>query len=630
MRRRGILGVLLAGAIVACQTTPPPTPTAAVESIPPPTATPVPSPPNVPTQTPMAVVQPTPSPQPTLAPSPSTPATEIGGTLHLLMTTDAANGGIGFQDVDPQRIYAGEDLAFLGATIMRSLTTYTYSPDLLAADTLVPDAATDTGRPNADFTQWTFTIRDGIKWQDGSPVECEDFKYGVSRTFAQDVIVGPGYAIQYLDIPTEPDGSSRYKGPYDGTGQDLFDEAVICNGTAITFRLNQPVPDFNYTVTLGFSAVPNPTDHPNVDTADAYDTPAPGSPWSDGPYMIDSYAPGAGGSLVLKRNPFWDPSTDANRAAYPDEWDVKFVVVPAELVRGFTADDGEYGYSLTYDPMPTSSSSSFFADPQTALPQFADRAFSDYNGYASYIWIRTDKVPNQLVRQAMATALDRGAIRSAAGGEFALDFADGVLVPTIGRDYAPTHLWDADGPFGEAIPPTGNSDLAKRLIEQSGEQRPTVQFGYNATSPTGSRVAEIVQRSLDRAGFNVKLFGYGPTFFGTIPGDFGMAGFGADWADASTVIPVLFSEIPPSYDLSHVSSDNYPDFESSIQDAFVTPDPQARAAKWQALNNEIGEQMFVIPTFFQRAQYLAGSNVGGLYRWAPYASWPYGQLYAKH
>ena len=107
-----------------------------------------------------------------------------------------------FDYYDPQRIYTGEDLAFFGATIMRSLVAYKYSSDPAVANTLVPDMATDTGTANADATQWTFTLRDGLTWQDGSPVKCEDIKYGVSRTFATDVINGgPTYAIAYLDIP---------------------------------------------------------------------------------------------------------------------------------------------------------------------------------------------------------------------------------------------------------------------------------------------------------------------------------------------------------------------------------------------------------------------------------------------
>ena len=120
-----------------------------------------------------------------------------------------------------------------------------------------------------------------------------------------------------------------------------------------------------------------------------------------------------------------------------------------------------------------------FTDSHTANTDFASRAFSDYDPYVSYYWIDTEKVPSQQVRQAMAVALDRDAIRAAyPTGEFKGDFADGVLKPNIGIDYAPTHLWDASGPFGQEIPPTGNPDLARQLIEQSGTPAPTLTFDY--------------------------------------------------------------------------------------------------------------------------------------------------------
>ena len=80
---------------------------------------------------------------------------------------------------------------------------------------------------NEDATEWSFTLKDGPKWQDGQPITCEDFKYGVSRTFATDVITGgPNYIIGYLDVPEDADGTPVYKGPYTGEGQAEFDKAV--------------------------------------------------------------------------------------------------------------------------------------------------------------------------------------------------------------------------------------------------------------------------------------------------------------------------------------------------------------------------------------------------------------------
>ena len=544
--------------------------------------------------------------------------------------------------MDPQSIYSGEDLAFFGATTMRTLTAFKYSPDLLQATMLVPDAATDTGTHNADGTLWSFTLRNGMKWQDGSPVTCADFKYGVSRTFATDQIFGgPMYAIEYLDIPTDADGNSQYPGPFKANAeqQALFDRAVGCNGQTITFHLKYPVPDFNYTVTLGFAAVPSPVDHPGVDTREKYGT----APWSDGPYVIDTYLPG--NRLVLKRNPYWTAASDDHRGAYPDQWVVKFLMDPELLQQELMQSTGDERFALSYGPIQPGYLDTIFANPHTAAPEFAGRAFSDYGqgseygASLNYYWIRTDKVPNQQIREAMAVALDRDAIRAVSGDGFMGDFADGVLSPGIGVDYAPTHLWDAQGPFGQDVPPTGDPTLARELIQQSGEPAPTVTWDY-LSSPTRDQVAGIIQDSLQKVGFTVRLQALPSTGHSCVldpdcQGEFGEVAWGPDWPNASTVIPPLFTPAADSapwggFDLSRVSSDNYPGFESAVKDALTTLDRMQQSQQWQALDREAADQMFAIPTFWDLTQRLAGTGIGNLYTWPAYGgTWPYAQLYAK-
>ena len=547
-----------------------------------------------------------------------------GGTLFLLTSND------GFYDMDPQRIYTNEDLAFFGATIMRSLTAYTYSSDPVSASSLVPDAATDTGTSSDGAKTWAFTLRAGMKWQDGTAVKCQDFKYGVSRAFATDVIYnGPTYAIQYLAIPTKADGMSKYPGPYTATRaqQALFDKAVVCSGNTITFHLNRPVSDFNYTVTLGFGAVPNPVDHPGADTGEGYD----GAPWSDGPYMIHSLTLGSGGSLVLVRNPYWSSAADDYRPAYPDKWVVDFGLDPQVIDQRLMHSTGNDAFAVDYGGIQPQNLNSIFTDSHTANATYAGRAFSDYDPYSRYYWINTAKVPNEKIRQAMAVALDRAAIRDASGGAFLGDYADGVLKPNIGQDYAPTHVWDAQGPFGQTIDPGGDPTLAEQLIQQSGESAPTLTYDY-AKSTVGDQVAAIVKQSLQAAGFTITLKPltnyYSYILNPATQDDFGATGWGPDWPNASTVIPDVFTP-QAGFDLSQVSAANYPDFYNAVVANQVQTDRAAQATEWQALNTEAADQMFVIPTFFGLAQTMAGTGVGNLYRWAPYSSWPYAQLYAN-
>ncbi len=553
---------------------------------------------------------------PSAAPSAgeSAAAGHAGGTIYWLQT------GAEFNQVDPQRAYTGEDLAFFGATIYRALEAYTLSPDDPTASKLVPDLATDLGTPTDGGKTWSFTLRDGVTFQDGSPITCADIAYGVSRTFATDVInQGPTYAIAYLDIPTDADGSSSYKGPYKGTGQDLFDKAVTCDGKTITFHLNAPHGDFNYTTTLGFSPVPKA-----ADTGETYGVAKP--PVSSGPYQVESYTTGNGGKMVLVRNPNWSQASDPYRTPYPDKWEVDFGLDSKVIDQRLIQSSGNDQTAVGPNAVQPENLGTVFSDPSTPTDKFKGRAVSGYDIYSIYLWINVKKVPNVKIRQAVAVALDRSAMRKNAGGDFYGDYSDGAIKPNIGQDYAPTGLWTDF--FGKAVPDTGDPELAKQLIKDSGEPAPTLTYNF-ADTPTRQKEAAIIIDSLGKAGITVKPAPlergkyYSVVFDPAKAGDFGYGGWGADWPNASTVIAPLFTQ-EGGWDLSQVED---ADFNTKVAAAQEELDRAKQATLWQALNKQASENVWIIPTFFELAQRMTGTKIAPVYIWGPYGSWPYGAMY---
>ncbi len=538
-----------------------------------------------------------------------------GGTLTLLTLQDQ------FLHLDPQRNYTGEDMAFANGFLQRTLNAYTMSTDGEKATELVPDLATDTGTPNADATTWSWTLKDGVTFEDGSPITCDDVKYGVSRTFASDVVTdGPQYAVQLLDIPTGKDGGSVYKGPYVSKGNDAaaFDKAVTCDGPTITFHLNQPAGDFGYTVTLpAVSPVPKA-----ADTGEKYDD----KPVSSGPYKVQEYTKGA--QLVLVRNDSWDPATDDYRPAYPDKVVVKFGLEATVIDQRMMADSGDDQRTLTPDSVEPASLATIFGSDR-----FADRRTNELDPYVRYYAINVDKVPDLDQRKAIAAALDRAQLRTIAGGEFAGDLADGVIKPNLPADYAPSGMWD--GLLGQEIPDNGDPQLAKQLIARSGKPMPEIQFDY-AQSPTNDRAAAAVVASLGEAGITVKPNPIeAGQFYGIVfdPGKEGALvalGWGADWSNSSTIIPELFTPAG-GFNLSRADD---PGFNARAKAAKAMTDRAAQAEEWKALNKEAMANVWAIPTRFQREQRLAGSKVRSasgdgdrLYIWAPYGSWSYADLY---
>jgi len=537
-----------------------------------------------------------------------------GGTLTMLSLNQE------FTDLDPQRAYTGEDIAFLDAFLTRSLTGYKVSRDAKEASTLVPDMATDTGTALNGGKDWKFTLRDGMKWEDGSPVTCEDIKYGVSRTFATDVITGgPTYASQYLDVPTAKDGTSVYKGPYvtKGNNTAAYDKAVECSGQTITFHLAKPIGDFNYTVTLGFGAVPKASD-----TAEKYTKKIV----SDGPYKIQTYT--KGNEMVLVRNENWNKASDPYRPAYPDKIVVKFGLDQSVIDQRMIQNAGADQQAFMRESLLGSDLSTVFTDKS-----FAGRRVQNFSPYVIYKCINVEKVPDLKQRQAIAVAMDRAALQQIVGGTYAGPLADGAIKPNLALDYEPTG-W-ATTMFGQAIPPHGDPALAKKLISESGKPMPKITYSYSQ-NPDADKAAAAIKASLELAGMKVKLNPIEASAYYTTIFDKSRAtelmnnGWGPDWPNASTVIPPLFTE-KGGWDVSRV---NDKAFNAKVDAALSETDRTKQATMWKALNKEAMQQAWIVPTLFENDQRLAGSKVHSasgknqaLYIGGSAGNWPYVDMY---
>jgi peptide/nickel transport system substrate-binding protein len=541
-----------------------------------------------------------------------------GGTLTFLTLQDQ------IQHLDPQRNYTGEDLAFANGYLQRTLTAYQLSPDGEESTQLIGDLATDTGQPSEDAKTWTFTLKDGVTFEDGSPITCDDVKYGVSRTFATDVITdGPTYAISMLDIPKDKDGNSVYKGPYATKNNDTaaFDKAIECpDDQTIVFHLARPVGDFNYTVTLlSFSPVPKA-----ADTGEKYDD----KPVSSGPYKIQEYT--KGNQLVLVRNENWSKETDDYRGAHPDRIVVKFGLDANVIDQRMIQDSGADQQALTLGDslQPASLSTVFGSD------RFAERRTNEFDAFVQYFAINTEKVPNLEHRKAIAVAMDRAQERTVAGGEYAGDLADGVIKPNLPIDYEPTGMWE--GLLGQPVPDTGDPEYAKSLVEQSGEPMPDpIVFDYPQT-PVNDKIAAAVVESLGKADIKVRPNPIeAGQFYGIVldpakEGHLVWSGWGPDWSNASTIVPELFTPTG-GFNLSRADDK---EFNAKIEEAKALTDREAQAALWKELNKEAMANAWAVPLRYRKDQRLAGSKVkaasgedGQIFLWAPFGSWPYGDLY---
>ena len=548
-----------------------------------------------------------------------TPTT--GGTIHILSQLEQVT------HLDPQRNYTGSDLAFAGSTMQRTLVSYAFAPGSDGSQ-LVADLATDIGTPTEGGKVWTFTLRDGATYEDGSAVTCADIAYGTSRVFATDIIVdGPTYAISYLDIPQDADGNSNYPGPYTATAdqQALFDKAVACSedGKTITFTLSRIVADFNYTVTLlAFSPVPKAKD-----TGEKYDM----APVSSGPYKIESYEPGK--SLVLVRNENWSKASDPIRNAYADSFVYEFALDPAVIDERLIADAGDDQYAVGDGGLQPENLQTVFTDDR-----FKDRRQDDYDPYVSFTAFNVKTVSCVEVRRAVYLGLDREALRTAGGGPYTGDFADGFVKPALADDYAPSKL-----PEGLNTDGTPNVEAAKASLEEAKTKCPDVYAKatveglkfFHPDTPIWQKLVSIWIESLKAAGIVIKPTAVEPSkYYPTVQNeetdyDISRGAWGPDWPNASTMIPELFLTTG-GFNLTRNGDDPaYKQFETDTKAALNELDRKAQGKKWQALNQFLVDQLWSIPGTFTKAQDLWGSKVGNAYRWSSSGSFLFGELFVK-
>jgi len=551
----------------------------------------------------------------------SAASVQTGGTLYFV--THQEN----FDHMDPSRVYTGRDIAFFNSYLYRNLVSYKPVKGA-AGSSLVPDLATNTGVPSNSAKTWKFILRNGITWEDGSAVTCADVKYGVSRAFATDVITdGPQYLVGALNIPLASDGSSVYKGPYKGTGQALYDKAVTCKGNTITFNLNRSFADFNYALTYPAASPVKKS----KDTGDKYDL----RPFSDGPYKIAAYK--QGDELHLIRNTAWKQSSDTVRTPYPDDIVVRFGL--SQDVADQIMLDDSIPNTVMLDNMQPTNLRAFFADSSKASQRL--NVFDPYVRYGA-MNVSAGHMDCLNIRKAVFFAINTQALIDLSGGTTFYGVpGDNVIKPVLGLDYAPTtgNIHDSNWKIG------GNPDYAKTLLAAAKTSCPDAYD--RATNPnkgitydlpntaTNQKATVLIKTAMDAAGIVIK-FNMIPTgqYYSTVQNtakqdDISYGGWGADWANASTVIYPLYVK-EGGFDLSQNWNDPvYASFKANVMKALNMTNRTQQAAAWKKLAQFAMDQYWTIRPIFGKGQEVWGSKVGGVYFWEPQGTFGFGQLYVK-
>ncbi|MDN5745127.1 MAG: ABC transporter substrate-binding protein [Nocardioidaceae bacterium] len=500
--------------------------------------------------------------------------------------------------LDPQRIYVGADIANMTRLVYRQLVAYPMTDD---GDGLpIPDLATDTGTSKKGAREWSFTIKDGVKWQDGSDITCEDFKYGASRNFAvSEITGGPGtaYIVPRLAIPKNKDGSSKYPGPYTAKPdeQALFDKAVSCKGNTITYRFTDPWADFP----LAIASL-----HMMDPYKESFDKGAKNDDviFSNGPYKTKDWDTKKGGTFV--RNDNYDAATDTPdqlRQAKPDTIYYKYGEKPETMYKRLINDSGDAKYTVSAQRrLPPS----LFSE----ISKAKDRYVQVESPYVDYLVPNQARLTDPMVRRALAVSTDLNAWIAAGGGERAFKPADSIVNPAV-QGYVPNPAFkdrNLDGDVAEA----------KALLKKAGVKTPVkIKFSYPQSDTLDKQAAALVQ-TWGKAGFDVALDPLGEEYYSKIqkPGndsDLIWGGWGADWPSATTVTAALFDGRQIN---KGSTGQNYGQYQNKKVDALFdsaikAPDLDAQTKFLQQADAQLGEDTAYIPMEISIFNWIHGSKV---------------------
>ena len=508
-------------------------------------------------------------------PAPAVPGARPGGTVTVL----TANPRTQFE---PAKAYVNDENEILKLTT-RALTVFTERD---GGAVLMPDLATDLGHASSDGLTWTFHLKQGLRYEDGSSVTAADEAYAVERSFAHDVYpAGPTYQDDHFL------GGDTYKGPYHSHGP--FAGVSTPDDRTVVFHLRKPFPDMPYFASfLLFSPVPEVKD-----TRSDYGL----HPLATGPYKFASFRPS--NELVLVRNPKWDPNTDPARHQYPDRYVVRFGQDPVKAQREIIASNGPDATTLNYD----GPDASLVPTLQTA----SQRLVTGGAPCISWITLNTRKIPLP-VRRALAAAWPYESYQKAAGLTPLTAGPATTLLPPGAPGYQKTDVL-GNGGAGDGDPAKG-----RRLLADAGMTGFTLVWYYGVDNPADQRETEVMREKLTAAGFTTKPVGVlasqvgpkgfavsGPANIRQPPG-----GWCLDWPSAATMFQLFHGRsVGKGYSAGFLDDEGV----NAEIDKLSGLDPTAAAAGWAALDQRIlRDDLPVIPTGYIRAAFVVGSRLGNV------------------
>jgi peptide/nickel transport system substrate-binding protein len=433
---------------------------------------------------------------------------------------------------------------------------------------LIPGLAQELPKVSEDGLTYEMTLREGLKYSDGSPVKASDFE----RTIQRVLNLESGGSAFYLGI----EGAEAYvkngKAEADIPGIETDDKA----GT-ITVTLTEPDGTFSNVLAMPFAAlVPGDTPFKNLT-----ESPPPGV----GQFKITESVPNR--QFVLEKNKLFPDLGPDNPPAKVDK--ITALIVKNAQRQAQDVISGKLDYMQ--DPPP--------ADIKPEVKEkYSDRYEEITTASTYYFFMNTRVAPfdDPKVREAVNYGIDKPGLARIFAGETTPGCS--FLPPGMpGYDEA---LDVEDCPFGDPNKPP-DLEKARQMIKDAGVDGMDVTVYSNNDDPS-DKVGEAYADMLTKMGFNAKpKILDGGVYFQTIGNQKTKAQTGfANWFQ-DFPHPKNFMFLVDGASIQPTNNQNYgnvddPEITKGIAELNQEPELTDEVGeKWKDLNNKLVERAWIAP-----------------------------------
>ena len=456
-----------------------------------------------------------------------------------------------------------------------------------------------------DGLTWTFTMRDGLKWSDGSELNAKDFEYSFKR------MADPDTAAPYAETCLGMiDGFEEAAGFPDADGNptaepnpDALNVKASDDGKTLTIVLSYPCSYFDK---MAAFATMSPVQQATVEAnGDAWCT-SPDTFVSNGPYMITDWTPSE--RIVLTKNP-----------NYVGGWDSSKIVsdtITLLLLEDSSASYAAYnsGEAVLVKDVPTDEIPSL-TKAEDGGDFYVDTILGTY--YVS-LNLQRDAFKDAKVRKALSLAIDRDYVANTImQGTYTA--ADSIVGPGIVDESGYFHD-NGNAPYISADY-EANLAEAKKLLEEAGypngEGYPTIEY---STNDAGYHVplAEYLQQAWGDLGITLTISKMEWSSFTAArrAGEYDVArnGWVMDYNDPSNMLD-LFCSGNGNNDGKYSN----PEFDAAIEASRVA-DVSEHFAQLHKAEDILMEDTGCLPIAYYNDYWLQSSSLKGTWH-SPYGYW---------